>query len=425
MNLLFITYGLPGAAYHGGAITCWSIIKTMLARGHKVTILSLFDNSFLNPYLESREVQTKALYEIGAKVEFIEHKYDKLKWRNLFPLRAESLFPCAALKSQVRQRLKRIEPDAIFCYHFDALSAVYDTDIAPIMAGVGDLWHLPIYYRWKIKKPSIRKYLIDFFYNIAMSIISKRVMLKMLRHCTVRGAFAAHYAEWLRRQRGFADVLYLRTPVYDPLDSKWHNLRREHIKNNMKPKILMIGDITGTAAKWGLKLLIKEILPVLEKKYSIDRFEIHLVGGGQLDDGFKILLEKPYIKIRGRIIPADIEFLNSDILFVPTPISLGVRVKIIIGFAYGLCIVAHKANTAGIPELIHKYNGLIANKGGKLAEELIRAMKDNNLRRVLGKNARRTFKKYFSEDAAATRIVEKMEYISKEKSKNEGSVCLA
>jgi len=428
-HLVLLTCGLPGPAYHGGAVTCWAIVKAMLARGHRVTVLSLFDVSASNPYLESKDIQTKGLHDIGAEVEFVEHDYAKLitpdnhggflsktagRIRSISSPDIARYFPWAKLKPLVREKLKALRPDAIFAYHFDALSAVYDTNIAPVMAGVGDLWHLPAYFRWKIRPPSVRKYLIDGPYQLAYHIISKKLMSEMLRPCQKRGAFAAHYAEWLRRQGGFSDMSYFRTPAHDPVGGKWRELKEEH-KNKRdtdKPKILMIGDIAGTAAKWGLRLLINDVLPALEKRLSKDGFGLHLVGSGDIDREFKILHELPYVKIRGRIVPPDAEFLSSDILFVPTPITLGIRVRIITGFSYGSCVVTHRANAAGIPEIKHEVNALVADSGPGLAREIMRALDDKRLRSGIEKKARKTYQEHFSENVAAGRIVDELETIA-------------
>lgn len=427
MNLCLITHGLPGPAYHGGAVTCWAIVKAMLARGHKVTVLSLFDVSEFNPYLESRNIQAKGLYEIGVEVEFVDFNYKELaginsptsiiskgikRIKSIIDPQIERHFPWAKLKPEVRKKLDKIKPDAIFAYHFDALSSVYDLDTAPIMAGVGDLWHLPAYFRWKIKKPSMKKYLMEGTYQLAHSIIAQRLMLEMLKSCKKKGAFAAHYAEWIRKQKGFEDTLYLRTPAHDPVDGRWRELKDDYInkRESNPPKILMIGDF-GTAGTWGLKLTVEDVLPVLEKNLGKDGFEIHLVGGGKIDDEFKVLYDLPYVKIRGRIVPPDAEFLSADVLFVPTPITLGIRVRIIIGFSYGSCVVTHKANTAGIPEIINNENALVADSGAGLANAIIQALQNSGLRKKLENNARKTFERYFSEKTAAGNIVRELEQL--------------
>jgi glycosyltransferase involved in cell wall biosynthesis len=277
------------------------------------------------------------------------------------------------------------------------------------MVGLGDLWHLPAYFRWKAMLFSIKKYLFSYLKYLVSKSISKKLMLEMLNHCQKKGVFANHYAIWLKKQKRYRDVLYLRTPVHDPVGNKWLELRKKYGKQNKKHRILMIGDVTGTASKWGFRLLVNEVLPILENKYGLHGFEINIIGGGLIDNEFKILKELPYINIKGRINPPDKEFLGSDILFVPTPIDLGIRVRIITGFSYGACVVTHKANVKGIPEIIHGYNALVSESGYGLAQEVITALENNELRHILGENARKTYENYFSEEVAGGRIVKEVE----------------
>ncbi len=427
MNIAFITCGLPGPAYHGGAVTCWALLKTMLACGHRVTLISLFDDSPDNPYLDSKEKQRQEIKTVGADLELINFfKKDLILTKHFSGIKGISQrisriykpnlqqeFYWAGLAPRVDSLLQKKQPQAIFCYHFDSLSAVYQTKVAPLMAGVGDLWHLPSFFRWRIRENSPRKYFREFPQLIEFYSSAKKLMLQMLRSCKKRGAFAAHYAAWLRNHKGCEDTLYLRTPAHDPVGPAWKGMREVAKLKNHKPRILMIGDITGTAAKWGLRLLIREVLPVLEKSLGQDGFEIHLVGAGEMDPEFKILHEKSYLKIRGRVTPPDQEFLSSDLLFVPTPITLGIRVRIITGMSYGCCIITHTANTAGIPEVEHEKNALVADTGKKLAEQIIRCLQDVHLREKIEENARRTFEKYFSEKTAAGRIVKEIETLSK------------
>jgi hypothetical protein len=47
----------------------------------------------------------------------------------------------------------------------------------------------------------------------------------------------------------------------------------------------------------------------------------------------------------------------------PTPINLGTRTRIIEGFSYGVCIVAHEGNALGNPQIIDGENTLLAGDG--------------------------------------------------------------
>jgi len=425
MKLAFIQTGLPGPAYHGGAVTCWAILKAMKAMGHDVTLISLFDNSKHNPYLDSRDSQTKAIEELGVKIRFIDFDFSKIAFKpdGLFarlklyafpPL--SILFPWAKLSAKVAEAVKSCSAEAAFCYHFDALSACYQIKDIPLVAGVGDLWHLPSYFLWLAKDSSLRKFLLGWPMQKAYEASCVRLMRRMLLPCSLKGAFAAHYADFLKNLPGLEKTVYFRTPAHDPVGESWLEQRKDAQmrRNSTKPKILMIGDITGTAARWGLRLLVDEVLPHLDQVIGSENYELHLVGGGQIESQFDCLHKHPAVFVRGRITPPDEEFLNSDVLFVPTPITLGIRVRIITGLSYGCCVVAHEANRAGIPELAHNVNSLTGKTGKELAEHIVTAIQNPEIRQRIEKSARDTFCSLFSETVAAKTIVKSIENLKRD-----------
>ncbi|MFH0886772.1 MAG: glycosyltransferase family 4 protein [bacterium] len=424
MNIAFIVCGLPGIGYHGGAMTCWSIIQAMRGRGHAVCVVSLFDTSDRNPYRDFKQAQANALKEAGVEVRFIDHDSRLLRRRLegnglsrvikglslFFSPTVEKFFYWACLSSEVARVLEDIKPDAIFCYHFDALSAVYNTKIAPFMAGVGDLWHLPMKFRWGLKRPSLKKYFVDGPYVFAVSRAAKKCMTKMLKPCIRKGAFAAHYAQWLKQEAGISDALYLRTPIHDPVGQRWSELRSQHSKK-LKPRILLMGDLETTSTLAGLRSFLYEILPKLEDVFGEEGFEVRIVGGGNPEPDMARKLERPAIQLQGRVIPPDKEFLSADLLLVPTPISLGIRVRIITAFSFGTPVVTHSANTLGIPEIYHNQNALVADKVEEIAGYVIQLIKDEQLNRTIGENGRKTYEQFFLENVAANRIVDEIEHM--------------
>ena len=100
-------------------------------------------------------------------------------------------------------------------------------------------------------------------------------------------------------------------------------------------------------------------------------FEVHIVGGffETLPVKLKLSLTKSNIFIKGQVNPINDEINSADIFLVPTPIELGIRVRIITGFSFGSLIVAHTANKAGIPELEHGHNCLLSDNPKGLAQK--------------------------------------------------------
>jgi Glycosyl transferases group 1 len=420
--------GLPAPGNHGGALTCWGIVRGLRDAGHRVSVVSLFDRRASNPYLADEDQNQRALAALGVGLETIEfgaELFDRAiapHWRRtarhaLSLLGAvdaatlDALYPFGRLRPAVTEALERLAPEVVFCYHFEPLAATVGYTGPARMAGVGDPLHLPIRAAWQSARPTLTAgYARRTIAMLYAARVYPPLMITMLRECRAVGAFAAHYASWLRT-RGLPAAAYLRTPLVDPVGDDWQRTRDTHAIGS-KLRVLLIGDLAGTATITGLDLLARQTLPRLEELLGPDGFELRLVGRGEPPSALARLLDRPSVRMVGPVEPADAEFLSCDVLLVPTPVTLGIRVRILMGLAYGCCIVAHRANTAGIPELVHGENCLLPSTGVGLAEEAARVGLDEALRRGLQVGARGTYERFFSTVAAASPIVRKLEELA-------------
>jgi glycosyltransferase involved in cell wall biosynthesis len=79
------------------------------------------------------------------------------------------------------------------------------------------------------------------------------------------------------------------------------------------------------------------------------------------------------------------------------------------GWSLGTCVVSHTANTNGIPELEHEANALLADDGAGLAEQILRAVRDEDLRRRVEAGGRATYERAFAPPVAAGEIADVLE----------------
>jgi glycosyltransferase involved in cell wall biosynthesis len=135
-------------------------------------------------------------------------------------------------------------------------------------------------------------------------------------------------------------------------------------------------------------------------------FRLDLVGGYEAPDELRRALDRPSVRFRGHLEPATEELREADLLVVPIAIPLGVRVRVLTGFSVGACIATHAANGNGIPELAHGENALLAPSGASLADEIVRAVGDPELRSRLRAGARTTYERFFAQPVAGGRIEE-------------------
>ncbi len=73
MHVALLMTGLPAPmSDHGGALLCWAVASTLVQRGHRVTVLRLYDISRKNPYRARRSQHEKPFKELGADLRVIE-----------------------------------------------------------------------------------------------------------------------------------------------------------------------------------------------------------------------------------------------------------------------------------------------------------------------------------------------------------------
>ncbi|MEX5216603.1 MAG: glycosyltransferase family 4 protein [Nitrospira sp.] len=425
----FIVHGLPGAGYHGGALTCWSVVRALVKSGHQVRVVSLFDVSDGNPYLASRGQQEEALRREGAEVVVIEYEMNRLagsgggslagkigRWAGRLFDRSQGLayaMPWVKLSERVRAAFAERNCDVFLCYHFDALSAVASLGLKPLMAAVGDLWHLPGYFRWRESPFTLDKYPVRGLKTWLDSMVAQQAMTTLLKAAHRCGAFAGHYAEWLK-VHGRSDTLYFRTPVPDAAGLQWQALRDMAYEQRRSGtyRLLLVGDLGTTSTSSGLRAVAETVLPRLVSEFGEDGFELRLLGGGVPPSDIAERLRKPYVRLLGRVVPADPEFLSADVIIVPTNIPLGIRVRIITAWSFGCPVIAHRANAAGIPEMRHEENALLADTDAQLGEAVVRVLRDRALLRRLSFGGRGTYEKCFSESVAGQAIVDELERLA-------------
>lgn len=402
---------------NGSQAACWAILRYLIQQGHEVTVCSILDEKGS----ELAKHTVPLLEAVGAHFAPLVYQTDDVnrdiaaltksfsgKLRYVLGLAAVDVYiPWLRRRTALEKHLRQLALDAVLIYDFTSLTAAYGVHVTPKLAVTVDLWDLVILSRGEVRatRTFSLQGLRELIHTNRLANLHRSMMIKVLQDCEAQIDFAAHHAEWLR-QHGVPSLEYLQTPIEDPVKGTASldlNPRR-----HAKPRLLMIGNLTGVATRLGFKLLGDSILPELERALGVDGFEVRVVGEGTLPPDIRQKLDRPAINWVGRVDPPDSEFLGADVVLVTTPVELGMRVRIAVAFGYGCCVVAHVANATGIPEMQHDYNALIGRSGQELAEQTVRALKDESLQGALRRNARSTFEKYFDSDVATIPIANRL-----------------
>jgi glycosyltransferase involved in cell wall biosynthesis len=407
--------GVPNAFEAGGPLTHWALVSGLLGRGHRVTFVAL-------PWeAPPSDARLEALRSRGAEVIVLPAPPPQVpagRWqergrylRSIAWPDDETLFPTAASAPALTEAIAGVEPDVVVAHATNALSASAALGV-PRLALVSDppglsrrlrtQWDPQ--YPWRLGRDEL-------LYRLGSATFARRAdrrFVELLRRFDSVGVFGAHRAEWAR-SRG-VNAWYARSPIEDAAGPDWQ-ARRAAAPPNPKPRILLIGHLRGISTISGLQVFARHVLPELERELGPDGFEAHIVGAHGPPASLRAALDHPAVRLRGHVEPPDEEFLRADVLLVPTPVETGPRVRILTGFSFGCCVVAHTANRLGIPMLEDGVNVLLAESGG-LARATLSALADPALRWRLGAAGRQVYEENFTPERAGGRIVDELERIA-------------
>ncbi len=422
MHVALVFPCMPHPSSNGWGMISWSITKSLLEVGHNITIYSLLSpDEQIEASKRQAAIQELGLIPIVVPVNgyglprlFRDSRSFINKFDQFVHPSMSSFFPNTVLASHMNQLLEKTAPDAILAFHYDALAATFGLRIAPRLALTADIWHWPSFYGWRGQRPRpTPNYLLSTLETIRNLIWVPRFMVKLANDCEACMCFGAFDAEWLRKH-GARRARLVRPPIENAINTGWE-VRGGLDQPRRKPKILIgLSNLEALATREAVRFFAKEILPRLERELGSEGFEVHVLGEGKPPSELTKMLPRVSVLIRGRIEPVDSELLSSDIVLIPTPIIFALRNRIIYAFSLGCCVVAHTNEAKNIPEMVNEDNALLASEGRSLTDAIIRAIRDPELRKRLGFNARRTYERYFAPGIATAPIVSTLGQIVEE-----------
>ncbi|MHB8643755.1 MAG: glycosyltransferase family 4 protein [Gaiellaceae bacterium] len=401
MHFAIVTHGLPQANSLGGSMTCWSLMAQMLADGHQVTVVTLaYEDDDFTASADRRQT----VLDAGAELRVLDVTYAELQ-PDMSAQGVERVFPTARLQPQMASLLRELRPDAAFVYHWDTLAATHGIGDIPRVAGVDDPWHLPNYRRWQQARPQPT---LDYARWTWRTLRGRRptirAMVELLNDSDSACAFQSQTAADLRGA-GARTCDYQRAPLLDPVAGA----PRTANAASGRPRLLFgPSQLGATTTSAGLRFFATDVLPHLERALGIDSFDVRVVGRGAPPAELARLLPRPDIQVVGWVDLLADEFAAADIQLVVTPFVLGKRMRIIEGFAWSRCVVAHTAEAVNLPELVDGKNVLLGGSGETIAAALVGAVRDPQLRRRLGENARRTYEENFRPEVAARELIDRL-----------------
>lgn len=267
-----------------------------------------------------------------------------------------------------------------------------------------DLEHLPPFYRlaFRLEYGNLVERLRA-LKNAPQSILNGLSSLLRLQADYSGAAFilnhAAMHAEWLRKKTDLP-TLYTPNPV------AWCPVRKSSPVRSAAPaRFLLLGGLGGIATLSGLGFFAYRVLPYLKQSLDKKILEIHTIGKGELPSRIGAIFREYGIVQQGYVEDLHESLSAARALLVPTPIHLGFRTRILDCFRQGICVIAHQANAAGMPELIHQRNCLLAVNGKDFARQILSLTEDHEIAKRLVVQARSDFEETLMASRSCASIV--------------------
>jgi glycosyltransferase involved in cell wall biosynthesis len=405
MRVGFVIGGIPSLGHSGSTLASWTIIETLLRKGHEVTAVLCPAGYLLDDTVPGRLAE---LERLGVDVRVVEvpdpGAVSRARFvRSLVAPTDADLLPAARAADRVRRAFDGI--DVGMSFGIEAIAATAGLDAAPFLAVLSHPPGVP--RRLRLRYDPAPRSLLGRAAERSFVLHADGRTAALLRRFASVGVFSGHHAEWARRHG--VEAWYAHYPMPDLAGSAWRERRSAAQEGAERPRILMIGHLRGIGTISGLHLFVPEILPALTRELGPDGFEVHVVGGQEPPTAFREGLRHPAVRLRGQISRPEEEFFAAHVLLAPNPTTTGASARILSGLTFGNCIVAHTDSLIGIPELEHGRNSLLASDGAGHARGTVRALRDPELRERLGDEARRLYESAFSPPVAVGRIVQELE----------------
>jgi len=165
-------------------------------------------------------------------------------------------------------------------------------------------------------------------------------------------------------------------------------------------KIIFVGTMWYEPNADALRFFIQKIYPLIKKE--VNDVELLVIGEG----GSRKILKHNYdpnIKIINYADDIRPHFVGSKVFIAPIRMGSGTRLKILTAMAMGLPVVSTTVGCEGL-DVINGENIVIADEPLEMKESIVKILRDEDLRRMVGKKGRELVEDKYSLKALADQL---------------------
>lgn len=395
-------------------LVSFEIIKE-LSSNNEVGFLKI--NSSRNNELDSVLMEEYKLnnIELLEPVELQSISDNKYTLKNILTLaifKETFFYPLLKHQKKIEASIKKWNPDAII--------VIWDEMITPVVANIENIPIKYLYYgnldykvfsarshmRLFYEKDFFIKKIFTYFIRYFQSIFLKKYYIKFLSKYNILSNVALNDSLAINEYECKSKTKYLPNMWIVPnINSAIISKKQRELQKN---KIIAnIGNVAATANNFGLFLLESHYLPLLRRKMKGESFEIHILGGGEMQPHLKNkLLSNPEVFIRGFVEDIDKEIQEAKAVLTLNNASIFkvCHTRFLHVFSLGTINIAHKDAKLSMPELEDGYNAILGNTIEDIVDKTIKALNDQKLREKIINNGFKTLINEFDSKKISKKI---------------------
>lgn len=432
MKLLLLLSSIPYDQGEAIEVVSHEVVRLMAAAGHEVYIQALIRDGRSDASAEREIYATKQFAsQPGVKLlppfylgDFIRSRsrnssrfaYLTTLVRSLPGLRRvinPNLFPAIAAKPAVAFQVKTLLPDVIVSiWSWEALAASYDIPGVPKFVYYGNPNHKPP--EAQLRFPDLfgmpTRGLVARLRFGAMKLLNRATEIQHLRMMAACDATANNA---LIDARYYTDMGHPRS-IY--LQNMWPDAAGGPVFGGLPAGDGLahvcgsVGNVAATGNTFGLHYLGAELIPRVKGRLGGDRLAVDIFGGGKLRPSCAAVLCDPSIRLRGWVTDINAEIIQSAAFLVLTNVygfNVG-NTRILLAWSLGACMIAHTSSALSMPELVHGENALLGETADEIADLVVQAIRDPDLRERIGRGGYDTFCRYYRSEKVVPKMLEEI-----------------
>lgn len=416
MDVFLVSCNMPKPDHGAGSETLvqYHLADQLIQRGHGVTLQVVAVDEDDRELPAEEQAARKHLQAMGVEAlpRIVRSDYatpkdgsrslPKRAWRRFLDPQ-DYHYPATRLAHEIQDRVRESPADRVLVFwDGPALAATHGVD-EPKMAYYGDPDHLV--RRAVMQDPVLadRRSLVREGLNRQRLWSLRRQHLRLVRDCDIVSTLSAQHAD-LYARAGHPDARYIQNMWPRPPEEG--SAEAGDGGDDVITVVGSIGRMDTTGNTIGLGFIARELVPRLDERLDPGDYRIEALGPGSPDSNIEDAIPDHGLELTGWVDDLEAAIRRADLFLVAnnTGTLTTSYTRHLVAWSLGACVVGYRDDALANPEMEHRENILLADDADHMADLVVEAGRDPDLRRRIGRRGFDTYERHFTPEQVGRKI---------------------